>query len=633
MNKNYYEQLKSEYASIQQLYAIAEAEKNGTIPQLAGPVLCYIGKEGFEKKPKEKKDVIFQRSRYSYIHLPGGNVLKNRWSIEDIKEYLENGHSIQNGEFREPYEFRGEKKWTFTGNQFIHANMVIVDIDELNPSVENLLNYAKPHRPTMIYETLSYSETKKKYRVLFLLDRLVNSIEYQTITQYLINKFPGADQACKDPGRLYFGGKYVPFFEGNFLKADDVLNLPESKLIRIKIEEGKISKTKVKTGKMIEEKIEIDRKKIAENLKSISVNYEIKQIEDVKALEFINNLPLDKIIGVEFGDTFRCIMPDHHDNNPSSIIMEINGKQRYKCHGCSDTRTKSVINTIMSILGLGLKEAILFTLDCMGIQYSSKHRCEALATIQFNRIFLTKNQDTEIYKKLKNSRLLGTYIAFTNYMENYLPEHPVEEGKISMFASLRHLSKTFKDWDLKGTDISRISRKMNDLVLYGLLEKVDYKDLPESLRVKSLEFQSKNNLNYAVTYWRMPELTDDILDRAIEIIKEEKSVGYTKEHLNRVQMFRLHGEDAESVYNQDELNFSKSVNKSLSMLMSSFIQRQGYFTKQQLMDHSDLFDKKIHQYLPGVAKDLNLQYVTINKEISEKLDIQLPRNSKIYIKK
>lgn len=613
--------------------AINRAEATGTIPQIAGPINCCISKVGHTSKPKEKSDVIMNKSRFSYIHLPGGNVLKDRWSIEEVKHYLENGHSIQNGTYRDPNESLGEKTWTFRGAQFKSANMIIIDVDDNNPTIDNLLEWSLPHKPCIIYETFSHTSENRRFRIIYLLDKSLTALSIRLITQYFMDKIKGSDKVCKDAGRLYYGGKGVPYFEGNFVFSDEILTLPEVLENKARILEEKDKTVKTRLGKEITESLSVSEQQLSERLRKMAKNIKIDQIERMKAFDLINALPMNELLNVNIGDTFRCIMPDHHDNNPSSSILEVGEKQMYKCFGCNGGRPKNFIDVVREVTGKTIKDTMAFILQNLDIEFDTTYRWNALQTIQFNRIMLSQNQDTAIYKKLKNARLLGLYIAFTNYLENYLPESPIEDRGISMFASMTHLSKTFRDWGIKGATPSSISRKMRDLSSYGLIEKVDYKDLPDALRRESEAIKVKQGTKYAVTYWRLPELTNEILEKALEKIENEKSLGYTKRYLNRTQMMRTHGqEETQKVYNQDEvLMYSGNVNAEVMYLVRAFLERQGYFTRQELIDHTKYSEKKVYQYLPGIAKELGLVCKRINKELKEKFGIDLPRGSMVYV--
>jgi len=620
---------------LQIIAAINKAEITGDIPQIAGPILCYISKEKLQEKPDNDKLYRKLRSRYSYISLPGGTVLKNRWTIEEVKHHLENGHTIQIGEFRDPDVESGESI-TFKGSQFKRANMIAIDIDNEKPTLEKILKESHPFMPAMIYQTLSYTPENPRYRVIYLLDRTVNEFEYKAITGYFIKKVSGADTACKDLARMYLGGKAVPYFEGNFIFVDELMKIPEIRENKAKLmfEPEKRVKSD-RNGIEIKELIEVTEQQFCERLRKIGGKIGVKQVERLRAYDFINGLPMDELLGINVGDSFRCIMPDHIDNNPSASIIEVGEKQMYKCFGCNDGRALNLFDVIRIIIGKTQKETSKYVLNNLNVEYDTAFRWEALETIQFNRIFLSQNQDTLIYKKLNDARLLGTYIALTIYFENYLPEIPVEnERKISMFASMSRLSKTFKDWDIKGSDTSSISRKTRDLSAYGLIEKVDYKDLTEDMRRKSESMKAKGGRKYGITYWRLPELNDDILDRALERMNKEKSFGYTKRHLNRVQMFRTHGkEETHKVYNQDILVYSDNIDSHLMDNAKAFLKIQGYFTRQEIIAHSKYNEKKVYQYLPGVAKELGLVSKRINKEIKEKFDLDLPKGSMVYIPK
>lgn len=57
---------------------------------------------------------------------------------------------------------------------------------------------------SFMYKTLSHTEELHKFRVVFILDKPLTTVEeVYGAYDFLLKKFPEADQSCKDPSRIF----------------------------------------------------------------------------------------------------------------------------------------------------------------------------------------------------------------------------------------------------------------------------------------------------------------------------------------------------------------------------------------------------------------------------------------------
>lgn len=601
-------------------------------------VACYISTIARKEKPTKQEDIAKDRYRSNYYRKY--KTMKKYWEFGKVVEMLANGHSIQNGTFREPDIEAGELPGTFRGAQFLNANMFILDIDDGNLSVEDILEKAKPWTPSAIYRTLSYTEEKKKYRVIFLTDGMMNRETYQKVTLYFIDKLD-SDTKCKDPGRLYFGGKGLEFYEPNLVSLEVLLSMEE--VMNVEVSNHSKKTVTTKTGGTIYEKLDITSEKIFENLKSLKIKDKPEIIERSQSFKFINSLSLADIIGVNEGDHFLCILPNHNDSNPSALILADN---RYTCFGCLSGQThstKSTLDTLQLITGLDLFELQNKILEALGIQFGSNYQNNAYQTLQYNRSFITADRESRIFKKLKATNKLRFYLDFIQYVENYLPQQPLISGEISLFAAYSHIAVFMLD--MEGKKIteeaisnmkSKISRNVRDLSLYGLIKKIEYEKLPKALRERAEEEQRKSGKRYKTTYWYIPKLSLSVIEEALDKMDFEKQYGYTKRVANKVEMLLLHGEEeTKEVYNQTNMEYSEEAKRITKCVILHLIGLKGYFTKSEVNAKLPLKEKTVMRYIPGIAMEIGYEQKRINKIYRERYNIteaELKKGSFIYVK-
>jgi len=65
-------------------------------------------------------------------------------------------------------------------------------------------------QPAFVYLTFSHTDMCHKFRAVFVLDHVVNDERMRNlVVRVLMKLFPQCDKQCKDPTRIYFGGKFV----------------------------------------------------------------------------------------------------------------------------------------------------------------------------------------------------------------------------------------------------------------------------------------------------------------------------------------------------------------------------------------------------------------------------------------
>ncbi len=120
--------------------------------------------------------------------------------IEDFAQAVgENGRPFT------PAIFNGSRK----NENFISQQVYALDFDG-GMTIQEFVERAKKYdvTPSFIYETYSSTKNNQRFRVVFKNDCVIDNIKASLILgALLLQLFPEADQCCKDPARMFFGGK------------------------------------------------------------------------------------------------------------------------------------------------------------------------------------------------------------------------------------------------------------------------------------------------------------------------------------------------------------------------------------------------------------------------------------------
>lgn len=113
----------------------------------------------------------------------------------------------------EPYSY------TWTGSLFdgivnnenwTSQSIFALDFDNGDITIEEVYEIFNTYSivPQLWYNTLSDSESHRKFRVVLFLDAPVSDVRiHKLITEGLLSIFPQADKKCKNPARFFLGGK------------------------------------------------------------------------------------------------------------------------------------------------------------------------------------------------------------------------------------------------------------------------------------------------------------------------------------------------------------------------------------------------------------------------------------------
>lgn len=599
---------------------------------------------------------------------------------------------------------------------FLRQQAFAIDLDHGNFTLEDIHERLSvlPFKPCLIYKTFSHQEPhNRRWRIIFFADRCyTDRNDVKKINEYLIyvmghdfrdygyDWVPSLDTTGKDCSRICFAGtgiahlQDVPPANFEFVFTDEVDKKVQSFLADLKnakkelkeaLEgEGGNSDTQTDSGTLktafsgqneVVLKEANDQKalaqKIIDNLETLSLILPNKAyaIDYYDCYEFINNLPLAMLLGVELEQKFNCVLPHHHDLEPSAhILLSVDGKNQhvYHCFGCMETsevhRTFNVIAHIFeAAFGYTLKQTLESIYTILDIQLGSRYQQKVQKQLMHAVQYLEKLEPEDPFNKLLQARKIkGFYKAFLMLGMSKVSYASMKKGSenedLVFFASNSYLHDYMRfEWNLKGiSHLSSVNKKVNYLVRLGLLSKIDYEDLSDSM-LTSLEgyitqAKQREASETGKQYKRNPDyyqihfLTPTIISKALKTEQAEKKHIVRSVGQGKAQVTAMHGaKRGKEIYRQskegllpEEQRFVKLSTKATRDLLT----QKAYFTEDELLKKVDpkgnywKKSEKVHlsqKLMPYLAHAFRLEKTRVTKALREQFDVPTKITSRHHI--
>lgn len=589
---------------------------------------------------------------------------------------------------------------------FLQQQAFAVDVDHGNFMLEEIQERLSslPFKPCLIYKTYSYEEPyHRRWRIVFFADRFYTDPNDVTqINEYLIyvmahdfrehdaEWFKEIDTKATDCARIYFGGtgiallQDVPPANFEFIFDDEI----EEK-VRFFKDDLKKAKKELKKGvegaggnNYTQDALGTLREsengqkelvlaeandpkalaqKIIENLETLSLILPNKpQVVDYyDCYDFINQLPLAMLLGVSVGQKFNCVLPHHQDADPSAhILWSLDGKQQqvYHCFGCMDPsdvhRTFSVVAHIFeAAFGYTIKETLESIYTLLEIQLGSRYQQQVQKQLLHDVQWLEKLDPEDPFNRLLTRRnIKGFYKAFLMLGMSKVSFASMKKDPKSpdlvFFASNSYLHDYLRtEWNLKGiANLSSVNKKINYLVRIGLLSKIAYEELSDSMltRLEGYITQTKEReeAQMGKSYKRNPDyyqinfLTPDVIQRALT------TEAYEKKHIARsvgqgkAQVTAMHGSArGKEIYRQSKEGLLPNEQRFVKLSAKAawqLLRQKSYFTEEELLKKVDPKGnywkkaEKVHlsqKLLPYLARSFQLEKKRVSKALREQFNI------------
>ena len=293
-------------------------------------VKVHIDKVGFKDKESVKQNVGTIKNR----------VQKSEPIKIDIDKFVD---AIESGKTFSPAIMKGTTK-----NDFVEQQVFPVDIDNNNEEtpilqIQDAIDICNENNLPLAfyYPSFSHTEEKPKYRLVFILDKAITDRnERNLIMNYLCSLFEQADKSCVNEDRIFYGTdkKVIKCDTTNLVKAEDILNLSPPKA---------------------------DKEFSNQN---VLKNYD-NELEKLKQeFDFCNYLA-ERNGGIKSNNGncvtfYKCEVCGHNED-----LAYYRDTNTFKCFGANGGQCGSIIDYLMIVEKLNLKEAInKFKYELCGIE-------------------------------------------------------------------------------------------------------------------------------------------------------------------------------------------------------------------------------------------------------------------------
>lgn len=630
-----------------------DAEIEGTDKLVVNNKTVFDLKEIREQKAKEnnmKHKVLLDTKAYSMkpTSLTAGSIQKRlpncvaNVTIEELANALVSGRTFK------PVYMTGK-----TQDTFVSASLVVIDIDNKGSELEQYgyvstqdfirKTETAKYKPAIVYTTFSHTKSLHKYRAVFQLNRTVTNLnELAAILAEIKNEYPFAD-AKVSPVHLIYGGKELILLDKNAVISPVVEYDTEATSTASRAKATEITK-------VVAEKRNYSEETLVNNLSVLKGKFEGTTIDIVDSFDWINkNIPMTVALGYELDTRFRCIYPEHTDNNPSARISEtIDGQQNYIC-SCGDTY-QSLIDVVAKLLNKNKVLVQHIIADAVGITVGSKYQKDMrllVADVMANTDKIIK-KDSLIYKYMYRSNLHGLYNLVQQFASSHITNEPLgAPDKITFFMSRSQIREKMVQFNMKGVD--RLGYKINALKELGLVRALSDEEINPEALTKAKAIQNKMILENPRTakymkrieYYELSLITPEGIKKAEDIIQKQKELGVKRNNINSTRRALAMGEEfAASINVQMDVSAklnSPKIQKELDKVVGAaqkLIAEQGYFTEDQIRKAYDPNRKKrkeaavkvINDAIPFIIKTLGIKKDRVKK--STKTIYSIPDNIK-----
>lgn len=520
--------------------------------------------------------------------------------------------------------FKASVLTSTTKDSFVSSNIVALDVDnkESYTTIDEFMKLTGEAqlKPFMLYETFSSTDEHQRFRVLYRFNRTItDSEEMEKLYNYVWNLFPTVDlDYSVDHSKILYGGKKVVFHNNSINEVPDLSNVSIVKKTTVK--------AAPKQGPATHEK-HITPEEIKANLEALRPTYE-GQVMNAKDIN--ENIKLTDLLNVSLGERFRCILPSHDDEHPSSRIIEDKNNPDEQVYICTcDASGYRVINLWAKLFNLSYVSAYQEISSILGVSEYTEYQKKSRAYIDTLLDNFDVLLDDEV-KKIMN-KLIPVYKLMLNIAKSKIV-NPVSDNPndITFFVSNGYIETEMKKNNIKG--YSTANAKVNELCRLGIIRKLTDKE------ISNLPDTDRNHMDHYVIL----DLTPDRLQFIIDKKAHDKAVGYRKRNTNTQRQINndgyeyVRGNVHTQAYHRKE---DKAVAAAVKTLIESGVK---YFSEDDInrvirdKNHKIVkkqAEKMILDFMPALVEPLELERVRVNKKNRKhyKIDSKYKSNSVIYI--
>lgn len=532
---------------------------------------------------------------------------------------------------------------------FVSSSLVALDIDnkESYTSIDEFIAMDSKYQPCFIYETFSSTKEHERFRVVYAFDNVID--DYSTMVA-LYNEvkaqYPTVDiDDSVDPGKILFGGKKLRLFNNCINEVPELTVVP---LEVLKAERKAIS------SKVITESIEIGEMDVFFNLSEVADKYsDIHEIDINESYEWINkNVKMTDALGIEEGARFRCILPDHEDNNPSARIVTYGDEQAYMCScEASGYRLITLLSKLLDMSEVRVKTMIL---DALHISYGSAYQKATERYIADLRRNMDRIMTQDLKDYLHKRKLYQTYKLIVDFADNHIPYNSfANDNRVVFFMGKRALENAMKQNYVSGN----AGKKLIALCELGLLRKLTDSELKDNVlsnadrSKKALKTKLSKNTGVEITelnrvdFYELVDLSPSVVKKAMTIVNTMKDCAVRQRYSNVNRRINAFGaeEVTQHINVQSNVNTKKQDKKRtrLETAINNLIESNKYFSENDLINAYYATDKKhmtkakaqqtVLDFVPLFINEGLIQRVRVNKDTRKQYGISTKYSSNTYV--
>lgn len=598
-------------------------------------VVVHIGEEKYSKKPHKS-----QGGRIS-------NQLSKSEPVEVSPRELaklvgEEGRTVVLAEFKN----KSRRKENFKRMQ-----VAMLDFDDGVMTIEDMLeDEFIQEKASFIYKTFSHTDEHQRFRVVFILDRLlITNEEVASAYEYLMGKYPTSDPSTKDSSRFFYGGtEAIEVNYDNILEVD-LFPEPLARVVRRKstIQEtnhavdSKAFKYETPTWMAIKEG---NKDEVASRWRKYGEGKSFKDETNTK--DFFRSLDMSELLGLPvnpFQDIFK------YEENPSMGIWKAKDTNTYLYTKLNEVGKSGghisydIIQVVAKLTGATLWGATQYLIDTTGVDFNISDELQEQIR-QINSFKHTLRSDTLKEQHPEMYQLFGRYgrpahvSTILDIMLDQMYEYNGEVQVVS-WLSTKNLSKRL------GVGTSTVERLLNLMALTGIVNKLSDNEVPEELMVvldrNQTHYRDENGKYVERTHKRqrrsnvytVPMVMDsfsEIEDWSISLA----SSGFTMRGFSYEYLLSTFGEEtALKVFPQEEgrkiSQVTKDANNLFHRIVMENIQEKGYMIVNEIVDEtrkyadaSETFTNyKYAQQEAEMIEAYGLKKVGLTNDLREELEI------------
>lgn len=556
------------------------------------------------------------------------NKLKNI-NVEELIQYVKNGQTVICGELdttpnNEPNDEGKIIQYKRNGDYWLSQQIFMIDIDNKTDilTLNDMLKICNENniKPAFVYETLSSSQFLKKYRVVFVADRVIyNPDDVVKIYLSLFNMFKVADERCKDLARMFYGsnGNIVYKSINDTVDIGFLLDYFDNKGLENILQQSGSKEVKGDTNSKYNTSYWTPF--LPENREKMTFNSYSEIV-----YHLTHNVDIKEFLGVN-GKSFKCIMPDHDDKKPSAGVFKTKkGEQYYNCFACGVKG--NIIMMVQKLKGLNRREAIEFLMEYYNMVIEESKQVKNL---KINQTYFEPGNDeietyyNDLYKVIY--RYYEQLIHIHDYGINNAKHGLLDENEdLMFFASKNYFSKVMNKTPNKTNQL------INLFVFFNLMRKIPEGEISNDFLKKAKAISASKHFKETANYYSIPLYDEDLLTKANERAKTYKNNCGSIDAISREWIIRTFGEElAKEVFPKRDEKLTDKQNEQKIMIESiinTMIKSFGYITLEQILDNMtgnrDNNKVKLKRVLQQILNENGLEKRKARKEDKVKYNIE-----------